>query len=868
MVHSKFSLAVGFALSLSLTSGAQMPALAQAAPFKLPGSVAQGTNVRIDGSSSMVAVNQVLTQRFEKQYPGTQVTSNNAGTPEGLQALLDGKVDLAAIGRPLTAQEKAKGLEAVPVGRDKIAIVVGSTNSFAKSLNIGQFAKMFRGEIKNWSEVGGAPAAIRFVDRPDSSDTRQAFREYPVFKQGKFATGTTTEKLKNDTTQAAIRALGKNGISYTTANQIKNQPGVKAVVMHGTPPTDPRYPFSQPLYYVYNAGNPTPAAQAFLGFATAPVGQSAIAQAGVAEAINASKKPDAIAPATTTQKGALPTLATNDSKVGVPENLTGAVGTTSGEAVSSNTANPATGAGKSGAGGGGLFGFLPSLGGDGVAGKPGGLNGWWLFPIASGAGLLWLLGRSGRDRAPASGLGTDQVQEETYGQGFAPPEPDSLSERWVGTSDTETRWDDSLQDLPSDRLAHEQAGDAFQSPGLTEGGVAPIPGETLTGKPTMGDAISAGGVGAAAWSAFGGRDNSRGVGRVQVSRVLLKARSPQEVEAYWEVAPEQMRSLRQQGGNSLAIRLYDVTDIDLDTQSAHSVQQFDCDELTHRQRLAIATPDRDYLAELGSLAADGRWIALARSAHVHVPPSSTFLGNAAQAGGAALAGGAIHSGQSFLADDHDSAVEQPAPEPWTSAEAPSSADGETLFGRLTHRAADSADMLSQAGGTAAATGAAAWSFLSGKQNADAPPPSGTAFGDGSEVGDANPAVERYDSPAIPNSGAALDGSARSQVPGQIGLTPRSDRWAYASWDVPRSQRAAVDRMDQNLVLRLYDVTDINLEQDSPEQFQQFDVDDLALSCDLPIPESNRSYIVELGYAEGRDRWTVLARSTPVWIAAN
>ncbi|MBW4542595.1 MAG: extracellular solute-binding protein [Myxacorys chilensis ATA2-1-KO14] len=876
---------------------AQAPAEAQATAFKLPGSVPKGTNVRIDGSSSMVAVNRVLEQRFEKQYPGTKVTAASAGAPQGLQALVNGKVDLAAIGRPLTAAEKAKGLAAVQIGRDKIAIVVSPNNPFTKSLNSSQFAKMFRGEIKNWSEVGGPSAPVQFIDRPASSDTRQAFQNYPVFKQGKFETGSTAKKLNVDTTAALVKQLGKTGIGYTTSNQLKNQSGAKALPMQGIAPSDPRYPFSQPLYYVYNAAKPSPAAQAFLGFATAPASQTAIAQAGVADPVSAS--------------------------AGAVKAGTGVAGTSASPAGDQSTYNAAKPSKANGSGsGGGLFGFLPSFGGDGTAnaGRADGLNWWWLFPIASGAGLLWLLGKSRRSGSRTGGYGSNEFQEETPGQGFTPPETDRSTEQ-LGAG--------RVDNIQEDRAARQWGREPSQAGSLqadsSQASFVETPDQTIESDDLIGDPIvemgdpivdsansaplnSAGfaggvaaGTGAAAWSASGNRNMA---GRGGESRVVLKARSPQEIEAYWDIAPEQMQSLRQQGGNNLAIRLYDVTDIDLDTQSPHSVQQFDCDELTHRQRLAIATPDRDYLAELGSLNASSQWISIARSAHVHVPASSTFLGRTAQTGGATvaggttLAGGAVNSDRPFLAGDRDSAIGQPDFQNWTTEEqsaqratpkeSPQDGSG-NVFEGLKQKAPDVAEDTTQTenaaltGGAAAATGAAAaWSFLSGKnvertsrleretlereptRNASAPP-------NGSEVDSSDRTIDRYDSSAVGTNvshqagmSTALEG--RTVPEGRIVLTARNAQWAYAYWDVPRSQRAAVNRVDQNLVLRLYDVTDINLEEQAPERFQQFDVDDLALSCDLPIPQSNRTYMVELGYASGREYWAVLARSTPVRIS--
>ncbi len=257
--------------------------LSDAAAFPFPKTVPQGTTVRIDGANSMVAINQALKQKFEGKFTGTTVTTATSGIEPALQSLLDGKLDLVAMGRPLTPEEKAKGFRATPAVRDKIAILVGPNNPFKGSLTIHQFAKIFRGEITDWSEVGGPPGPIRLVDRPESSDTRQAFHNYPVFQSAPFQAVATATPVKDDTA-AVIEKLGTDGISYATANQVKDVAAVRILNMHQVLPNDPRYPFSQPLLYVYKGPQPSPAALAFLGYATAPEGRAAIAQARAAEA--------------------------------------------------------------------------------------------------------------------------------------------------------------------------------------------------------------------------------------------------------------------------------------------------------------------------------------------------------------------------------------------------------------------------------------------------------------------------------------------------------------------------------------------------------------------------------------------------------
>ncbi|MGL5881308.1 MAG: substrate-binding domain-containing protein, partial [Xenococcaceae cyanobacterium] len=313
---------VAFLLVLGTTSKAPLdflsidPVLAQSGntnnTFELPKSVAEGTNVKLDGSESTSAIDKILKQNFEKQFADTNVRVEYGGTEEALQALREGKIDVVGIGRPLTDREKAQGLGEVSLKRHKIAILIGENNPFKGNLTIDQFAKIFRGEIRDWSQVGGTPGRIRVIDFPDNNDTRQALQKYPVFKSAPFKTGSNALKLEENKAAVAIDKLGKDGITYVLANRIADLNGARVVPMHQTTPDDPRYPFSQSLYYVYNQAKPTPAAQAFLGYATAPANQQNLneqlaavvaASAGAIASPGASTNANGQTPAGTTASG-------------------------------------------------------------------------------------------------------------------------------------------------------------------------------------------------------------------------------------------------------------------------------------------------------------------------------------------------------------------------------------------------------------------------------------------------------------------------------------------------------------------------------------------------------------------------------------
>ncbi|MFM2430325.1 MAG: hypothetical protein RLZZ511_1538 [Cyanobacteriota bacterium] len=293
MVQMRSASVVNFALFTTLTtvvaSGLQVNAYPKFAP---PSAVPAGTNVRLNGSSNLAALNQALKSGFEQKYANGKVSISNAGTTASIEAVAAGKADIAAIGRPLTDAEQAKGLVAVPVAREKIAIVVGTNNPYKKDFTINQFAKAFRGEAKNWKDLGGSDQPIRFIDRV-STDTRSAFPNYPAFQGKPLASGANAVKLEDENPTAMSAKLGADGVSFLPASMVAGQKGIRVLTMHGVEPTDKRYPFSQPLYYVYKGAQPNAAVQAFLGYAGSGDGQTKVAQSGVKNAIDFNKDAEA-----------------------------------------------------------------------------------------------------------------------------------------------------------------------------------------------------------------------------------------------------------------------------------------------------------------------------------------------------------------------------------------------------------------------------------------------------------------------------------------------------------------------------------------------------------------------------------------------
>lgn len=235
---------------------------------------AGGITIKIDGSTSMVAINQALQKSFQDKFPGAQILTDARGTDKGILAILTGAIDVAAISRPLNPQEQAQGLVAVPMGHDAIAVIVGKNNPSRKSLTQQQVRDIFQGKITNWSEVGGPSAPIRVINRPAESGTHQIFQSLALGDEmfGRSPNFTTMER---DATTPIVRALGKDGISYSAYIHVRPQLTARVVLVDGLTPKSSTYPYKRHLFYVYK--NPLkPSVGAFLGFATSPTGQQAI----------------------------------------------------------------------------------------------------------------------------------------------------------------------------------------------------------------------------------------------------------------------------------------------------------------------------------------------------------------------------------------------------------------------------------------------------------------------------------------------------------------------------------------------------------------------------------------------------------------
>ena len=224
-----------------------------------------------------------LGEAFMEANSGVNFTYNPTGSGSGITAVSEGRCDIGLSSRALKDSEVASGLVGTVLAYDGIAVIVNPANT-VEDLDIETIAKIYTGEITNWSEVGGADAEIVLVGREAGSGTRSGFEELTE----------TVDKCKYrqelTSTGDVITAVAQNpdAIGYASLASVKDS--VKALKVAGVTPSeetvkDGTYLIQRPFVLVTKeCVELSPVAQAFFDYATKGQANDIITASGVVPA--------------------------------------------------------------------------------------------------------------------------------------------------------------------------------------------------------------------------------------------------------------------------------------------------------------------------------------------------------------------------------------------------------------------------------------------------------------------------------------------------------------------------------------------------------------------------------------------------------
>lgn len=225
--------------------------------------------VKISGSTSMEKISKAFQEAFAEVQPDVVVDVQLGGSSTGIKNALEGVSDIGNTSRNLKDTET--GLDSTVVAIDGISVIVNPANT-VKDLSMEDIAKIYKGEISNWKDVGGEDKAIVVVGRESGSGTRDGFEDVVGIKEeAKYAqelTETGAVKTAVETTEGAV---GYVSTAYVDEKVIALT--VAGVEGNETTILDGSYPIQRPFLMVTKSGETSAAVKAFLEFTQSEAGK-------------------------------------------------------------------------------------------------------------------------------------------------------------------------------------------------------------------------------------------------------------------------------------------------------------------------------------------------------------------------------------------------------------------------------------------------------------------------------------------------------------------------------------------------------------------------------------------------------------------
>jgi phosphate transport system substrate-binding protein len=214
------------------------------------------------------------------------------GTPTAFDALESGAAQIGVASRPVNDEEAARlakaGVQGIRtpqhehvLGLDGLVVIVAQDNP-AVSLSIDNIAKIFAGQVTDWSEVGLPPGKINVYSTSKTSGTFAAF-DTLVLQPRSLALAPSAKLLLSTAEVADAVAADANGIGVTSFAFVRDAKGLNVESSCGliTRPSmftvkTEEYPLTRRLFLYTTAKTLHPHTKGFMDFALSKEAQPVI----------------------------------------------------------------------------------------------------------------------------------------------------------------------------------------------------------------------------------------------------------------------------------------------------------------------------------------------------------------------------------------------------------------------------------------------------------------------------------------------------------------------------------------------------------------------------------------------------------------
>lgn len=224
-----------------------------------------------------------LANHYERKT-GIKILAKAGGCGAALSGIKDNsKKTVGAWCCPVPRRvDEEVGMVRIPIAMDAIVIYVNPANPI-ESITMDQLQGIYRGEINNWSAVGGEDKPIVPLVRRHCEDLPEVFREKVVASWSNYENKTDWLEVKS--IEKMIENIEKFPLAIGYESYVFSRKGaVKIIKIDGIAPTSEnirskRYPFWRILSLaVHKSYAEDPIVKGFLDFTLAPEGQKILSR--------------------------------------------------------------------------------------------------------------------------------------------------------------------------------------------------------------------------------------------------------------------------------------------------------------------------------------------------------------------------------------------------------------------------------------------------------------------------------------------------------------------------------------------------------------------------------------------------------------
>ena len=219
------------------------------------------------GSTALQPLCEAAAELFMEENPGVQITVQGGGSGTGITQIVQGAVQIG--NSDVFAEEKVENASDVEKITDNRVCVVGmgpvvNPDVSVDDISLEDLARIFTGEVTNWSEVGGSDEAIVVINRQAGSGTRSVF-EAAVLNGAESA---TFQEQDSSGTVVQMVSETPGAISYLAFSYFSDE--IKALSVDGVAPEAANVEDNSWVIWayehMYTAADADEATQAFIDF--------------------------------------------------------------------------------------------------------------------------------------------------------------------------------------------------------------------------------------------------------------------------------------------------------------------------------------------------------------------------------------------------------------------------------------------------------------------------------------------------------------------------------------------------------------------------------------------------------------------------